>query len=381
MNKYLLKTILLISFFILMSINGYGQMKLIKKLLSSDVDTSRKGSFLPLPVLAYSQETGAEIGALSLYSFYTDREDTITRASQINGVLTFTTKRQTNFQVKADIWSPKNKLHYTGEIRYKNFPFNFYGIGNATIAIDENPLTQKFFKINGGIEKQFGESRYGGFNLVFENYQFTDKALGGIFSSDPNIYDKDGGKVLFLGFTQIFDNRNSNTYTSKGTFAKINYSYAPKIFGGDNFNGSLFDIDLRHFLQFNKKTSIGFNANFNSLNGENTPFYLLPQLGNDEMMRAYYTGRYRDENLIALQSEIRFRLHPRFGIVGFAGTGNVFRRRELKLNEFKPSLGGGLRYFFDVEKGLSVRMDYAVGMKHPGEKRQSGFYLSLGESF
>lgn len=28
------------------------------------------------------------------------------------------------------------------------------------------------------------------------------------------------------------------------------------------------------------------------------------------MMRGYYLGRYRDENLLALQSEIRLRFHP-----------------------------------------------------------------------
>jgi hypothetical protein len=44
-------------------------------------------------------------------------------------------------------------------------------------------------------------------------------------------------------------------------------------------------------------------------------------------------------------------------------------------------VGAGLRYFYDVERGLSVRADYAVGEKRPGEKRQSGFYLSLGEAF
>ena len=381
MTRYLFKSISIFILIISISSNGFCQMKLIKKFLSNDTDTSRKSSFLPLPVLTYAQETGAEIGALSLYSFYTDPKDSLNRTSQITGAATFTTKKQTNFQLKADIWSPKNKFHYTGEIRFKNFPFNFYGIGNNTLASNENPLNQKLFKLIGGIEKQFGESRYSGFNIAFENHVFTDKNIGGILSSDPNIFDKDGGKLLFLGFTQIYDSRNSNTYTTKGTFVRANYSYAPNIFGGDNFVGSLFKIDFRNFQSLSKKTSFGLNANFQSLNGENSPFYLLPQLGNDEMMRAYYTGRYRDENLMALQSEIRFRINPRFGIVGFAGTGNVFKRREFNFKDFKPNLGGGFRYFFDIEKGLSIRMDYGIGEKNLGEKRQSGFYLSLGEAF
>lgn len=381
MGRNLIKIIAILVLISLQSSTGFAQIKLIKKFLSSDADTSRKSSFLPLPVLAYSQETGAEIGALSLYSFYTDPKDSLIRTSRITGAATFTTKKQTNFQLKADIWSPKNKFHYTGEIRYKNFPFNFYGIGNNTLISNENPLNQKLFKLIGGIEKQFGESRYSGFNIAFENYQFTNKSIGGILDTDPTIFDKDGGKVLFIGFTQIFDNRNSNTYTTKGTFVRANYSYAPQIFGGDNFVGSLFKIDFRNFQSLNKNLSVGINAHFQSLNGENTPFYLLPQFGNDEMMRAYYTGRYRDENLMALQSELRFRVHPRFGIVGFAGTGNVFKRRDFSLRNLKPNLGGGFRYFFDIEKGLSIRMDYGIGEKIPGEKRQSGFYLSLGEAF
>jgi len=381
MNRFLTKTITLLSLIIFLGSNVFSQIKLIKKIFSSDADTSRKSSFLPLPVLAYSQETGVEFGVLSLYSFYTNRKDSITRTSQISGVATITTKKQTNFQLKADIWTPKNKFHYTGEIRHRNFPFNFYGVGNNTLAANENPLDQKIFKIIGGIEKQFGESRYSGFNIAYENYQFKDKSAGGILRSDPNILDKDGGKVLFLGFTQIYDSRNSNTYTTNGTFVRANYSYAPNIFGGDNFVGSLFKIDFSSFYPINKATTIGINAHFQSLNGESTPFYLLPQLGNDEMMRAYYTGRYRDENLMALQSEIRFRVHPRFGLVGFAATGNVFKRREFRLKDFKPNMGGGFRYFFDIEKGLSVRVDYGIGEKNPGEKRQSGFYLSLGEAF
>lgn len=381
MNKALLKKLPVLTLLILLSINGFGQMKLIKKLFSSDADTGRSSSFLPLPVLGYSQETGIEIGALSLYSFYTDRKDTLTRTSRIIGGATFTAKKQTNFILKSDIWSPQNKYHYTGEIRYKNFPFNFYGIGNSTLESNEDPITQKLFKLNGGIEKQFGKTRYTGLNIAFESYHFSDKAIGGILSTDPAIFDKDGGKVLFIGFTQIIDSRNSNTYTTKGTFARMNYSFAPDIFGGDNFSGGLFKIDLRNFHGISKKTTFALNAHFQSLNGENTPFYLLPQLGSDEMMRAYYTGRYRDENLLALQSEIRLRFHPRFGIVGFAGTGTVFTRREFSLKDFKPNLGGGFRYFFDIEKGLSVRMDYGIGEKNPGEKRQSGFYLSLGESF
>jgi len=42
------------------------------------------------------------------------------------------------------------------------------------------------------------------------------------------------------------------------------------------------------------------------------------------MMRGYYTGRFRDRNFIAGQTELRYRFADRFGVAAFAGTGEVF---------------------------------------------------------
>jgi len=379
MKKYLF--LLFVSLISLTGSSSFAQKKLIKKLFSNDVDTSRSSSFLALPLLGYAQETGLEFGAVSLYSFYTDRRDTMTRASRLTGVATFTTKSQSNFQLKSDIWSPGNKYHYTSELRYKNFPFNFYGTGSGTLKANEDRITQQLFRINAGAEKRLGKITYTGLNVNYDNYRFTDKIAGGVFTTDPSVRDRDGGQVIFFGISQIVDNRNSNTYTTSGSYLKLNYSYAPDFFGGNNFDGGMFEADLRSFKSLNKKLVIGVNGLFQTIGNGNTPFYLLPQLGNDEMMRGYYTGRYRDENFLAMQAELRLRLSPRFGFVGFAGTGTVYGKSNFRVADLKPSIGGGFRYFFDIEKGLSVRMDYAFGEKRMGEDRQKGFYLSLGESF
>ena len=381
MRKHLLSLITLSMCLSLANLPAFAQKKLIKKLFSNDADSTRSPSFLALPVLGYAQETGLEFGAISLYSFYTDRKDTLTRASRLSGVATFTTKSQSNFQLKSDIWSPGNTFHYTTELRYRNFPFNFYGTGNSTFEANEDRITQKLFRMNAGAEKRLGKITYTGLNVNFDSYRFTDKAAGGVYGTDPFLVDRDGGKVLFFGVSQIIDNRNSNTYTTKGSYLKLNYSYAPALFGGENFDGGMFEADLRSFKSLGKNLVAGINGLYQTIGDGDTPFYLLPQLGNDEMMRGYYTGRYRDENLLALQAELRFRLNPRFGVVGFAGTGNVYGHGEFRIADLKPSMGAGFRYFFDIEKGLSVRMDYALAEKRPGEERQKGFYLSLGESF
>ncbi len=358
-----------------------GQTRILKRLMSNQKDSTRSSSFLPLPVLGYSPVTGWEFGVSALYSFYTDREDTLTRNSIIGGLASFTTKKQSNFLAKADIWSYQNKYHYLGEIRYKDFPFNFYGVGNRTREADLDTIDQALFRLKGEIEKLIKRRYYGGLNLRFENYNYKDLGVRGIYANTPALPGKAGGKVLFLGASQILDTRNTNTYTTRGTYFKLNYSYAPNFFGGNNFTGSYSKVDFRTFAGFNRKTVVGFNFVYESLQGNNTPFYLLPQLGNDEIMRGYYTGRYRNENLLAAQAEWRYRFIPRLGVAAFACTGNVYNTGGLKIQDFKPSYGAGFRYFFDVERAMSVRFDYAFGEKRPGEKIQKGLYISFGEAF
>lgn len=361
---------------------SFAQSKLIKKLFSSEKDTTRSSSFLPLPAIAYAQETGLEFGLVTLYSFYTDREDTLTRNSAITGIATFTTQKQVNLLLRADVWAPQNRYHFNNEIRFRDFPFNFYGIGNQTSATNLTNVTQKLFRVVAEAEKKFGKTSYTGIATRFENHQFTYTDDPGIPPTpQPFLFGRDGGKVLYIGLSQIIDSRNNNTYTSSGTFIGINYSYAPDFFGGENFSGSLTKLDFRTFKSLNSKTVLGFNANYQALQGSRAPFYLMPQLGNDQMMRGYYQGRFRDNNLLAAQAELRYRFHPRFGITGFAGGGTVYSNGNLSFKGLKPSLGGGFRYFFDVERGLSIRLDYGIGEKRPMEKRQTGFYISLGEAF
>jgi outer membrane translocation and assembly module TamA len=98
-------------------------------------------------------------------------------------------------------------------------------------------------------------------------------------------------------------------------------------------------------------------------------------------MRGYYVGRFRDENLVTSQAELRFRPVPRFGLVAFGGAGKVFKNDHFSDSAFKPTYGIGARIFFDLEKGMALRLDYAMGDKPTGEKRIAGFYVSLGEAF
>lgn len=366
---------------VLCPVSAFSQKKLIDRFLSNTKDSTRSASFLPLPVLGYAQETGLEFGVLPMYSFYTERTDTLTRSSAISGMATYTTEKQSNFYIKTDLWLPFNKYHILSELRYKNFPFQFYGVGDRTREEDRELITQQLFRATGEVEKQLARGAYTGAGIRYENYRFRSANQGPFLPNPYGVFDRDGGQVLYLGLSQIIDSRNTNTYTTRGTYIRFAYAYAPDLFGGDNFTGSSTKLDFRTFRDLRAGKVLGIQGVYQSLQGSRAPFYLLQELGNDMMMRGYYTGRYRDQNLLALQSEFRYRFIPRLGVAAFAAAGTVYGNRQLNFRDIKPALGAGVRYFFDLDRGLSVRMDYAVGEKRAGEKRQSGFYLSLGEAF
>jgi outer membrane protein assembly factor BamA len=376
-----MKKILLCTLFTITAANLFGQRKLIERYLSDKTDSSRNASFMPVPVFRYTQEIGLEFGLGALYSTYLDREDLTNRSSNFSSVLSVSTKGQYNVSFKSDIWTKGNQHHYIAETRFKKMPFDFYGIGNETLDATKDRLVQGSVKIVLEAEKMLLKNAYTGLSLGFENYHFDDKVVGGIFTTDQSLVHKVGGSVFYAGLSQSYDTRNSNNYTTRGFMGKVTYQYAPDFFGGENFNGSLFKVNVRNFWPLSRKFVIGVNGLFHSIQGKNTPFYLLPQLGNDEIMRGYYTGRYRDRNLLAAQTEIRYRYNNRFGLVLFAGAGQVFDNKDFAFKHSKPSYGGGGRYFFDPEKGLSVRVDYGIGEKRPNEKRQTGFYISLAEAF
>ena len=380
-RQFLLRALGLSSFFIFsFAKHSFGQKKLIEKFFSQKKDTSRDATFYPFPVLSSAPETGVEAGLIGLYSFYTDKNDTFARVSNLSATFTANTKKQTNFKSINDVWTSNNKYHFTNEIRLKNFPANFYGIGANTLKENKILLDQRRFLINFGVEKKVFGPFYTGIKVSYDQYRYKDNGVKTFLPPDT-LYGHNGGENFSFGIQEVLDNRNNNTYTTNGSWLKIYYSYSPGWFGSDNYKGSFLTGDFSSFKTIAHNLVLGVNANFQSFLSSPVPFYLLPQLGNDQMMRGYYHGRYRDKSFLAAQSELRWRFNPRFAVVGFGGMGTVYGQENLQLDNFKYSWGGGFRYFFDIAKGFTLRLDYAIAEKVPGEKRQTGFYFSFGEAF
>ena len=203
-------------------------------------DTGRRNSFVILPVLSSAPETGVEVGGAGLLSFYTDTLHHNTNISNIFGYATITTKGQNRLSLSTTYWAPQNDYHYSASMNYVNFPFNFYGIGNNTRVANVDHVDKKRYKMNFGAEHSLGSHIYAGFVAGGFNYAFRDDNTAGIFYTDPQVENQDGGSGIFIGPSLSYDSRNNNTYTTKGLFITSYLNIMHGIFGNNSYTGALF---------------------------------------------------------------------------------------------------------------------------------------------
>lgn len=92
--------------------------------------------------------------------------------------------------------------------------------------------------------------------------------------------------------------------------------------------------------------------------GQSVPFYLQPTLGSSHSLRSFSDFRFRDDNLLLANAEVRVAMFTHLDAVVFADAGNVAGRwRDLDLG--KQSLGAGLR--FHTRRDTIARVDAAHG--------------------
>ena len=94
-------------------------------------------------------------------------------------------------------------------------------------------------------------------------------------------------------------------------------------------------------------------------------------------MRGYFEGRYRDYNYLMMQLEYRQYFWWRLGFAVFVGAGDVAPElMQFSLPDVKYSYGFGLRFLFNEEEKVNIRVDLGFG-----NDGNSGIYFGIEEAF
>jgi hypothetical protein len=245
--------------------------------------------------------------------------------------------------------------------RHEQDPFErFFGFGNRTPSSNESNYTSTteraslftglnfYDSFQGFWASRISEVRVGS-GGVTHLPQVRDPASG--FS---NVNGVTGDTTVGQQFGLAFDTRDARDIPTQGVFANSAIEVVDKSLGSSHsfikygFEGKAF-VPLRS----DRKFIVALHAALDYLqHGDNAPFYEKNAIGGIHSLRAYGSGRFRDNDCFVFQSELRSNVYEReiFGVrahlemAPFLDVGQVFNSsREFPLEDLHIVGGLGFR--------------------------------------
>lgn len=337
-------------------------------------DSIKPKHLLIFPVVARSIETGWSFGTVGSSTFRFSKRDTISRTSNMQLLLLYSTKKQLVTAINGSQYFDKEKYILNEQVSFSSYPDKFWGLGKNTPDGNEESYKFKQFYVYLHMLRKVAPGLFMG--LLFETQRVwdIDYKPGGLFDQQK-VAGRTDYHVSGLGPSITYDKRNNAFAPDNGLFCQLSVNHFDKFWGSD-FNYTNVVVDLRKYMPvFGNKVIALQLYSFNNT-GE-VPLRSLASFGGANRMRGYYDGRYKDNNQLIVQGEYRFPVYKRFSAVAFAGGGNVSSRfADYSLSDLKISYGGGIRFALDTKEKLNLRIDYGIG-----QGKNNGFYLQLGEAF
>ncbi len=328
----------------------------------------------PAPIITYSSEAGNTFGLAKFNLFHPSKKDSISKPSKLSEVATISTKGRVNISISNDLILKESKYMILSYFNYKKTPEYLLGIGNDVSIENVEEVSVDRLKFSTAAMRRVKENYYAGISLDFSDY-YGIKADSNSFLVSDNISGLRGGTDVGVGIAGALDSRDNRYNAFKGALLLSTITFYPK-FLGSRYEFTSIYIDARKYFNPWLKHVIAIQATTTYSSGD-VPFYDLALLGGEDRMRGYYKGALRDKVLFDTQVEYRMPIWNIFGLATWVATGRVADSyKNMSLNGFWLSFGGGVRIRVDSENNTNLRFDMGFG-----PNGVSGFYFNFAEAF
>lgn len=341
-------------------------------LAQDDTTQVQKRAIFILPLVYYTPETRWVFGIGGATNFNLGNSKDTYESQAAFGVAYSLRKQFLSFG-SWRIFTEQNKNLFTGEVGWYDYVYFYFGRGNNVTDSDSETYGAKFPRARWDYYRRISSFTYLGVKSGLDNFQFSDFDPAGKLSDEQLIGTKGGWNVGF-GPALILDSRDDSIYPVSGWYSESYVQRFGKPWGGDYSYWEI-GVDLRNYQTLSSGLVLANQVSTKITSGT-TPFFALPLLGGNRSLRGLFEGKYRDTNSAFIQSEIRKSIGNRWGVVGFAGLGNVFPDLQSLAAGAKITYGAGGRFRLSKAKKLNLRLDLAHS---PNEGMQ--FYFTFGEAF
>jgi hypothetical protein len=332
-----------------------------------------RGGFVVTPVVYYTPETRLAYGIVGIHYFRLGRPARPSRLSHYRFNFVRTQNKQSIAQVDYELYLAGGKFLLDGTAKYWLFPDRFYGIGNLNSEADREDFSSRNWRLQLNMQRRWGGNLFAGLHLEFFPLNVIKTESGGRLATG-SIPGSRGGQLSALGLFGKWDNRDNTFSTARGAYCALFLNFFTRALASD-FTFTQIILDARKYFPLGAAQVLAVQGVLKSVWGD-CPFQTLPMFGGQNLLRGFYEGRYRDQNMLAVQAEYRRPLWGRFGFCGFAGAAQVQDRiSRLALSEFHAAGGIGLRYKFNRRENLNIRLDAGFAGSSPA------FYLTFAEAF
>ena len=341
-----------------------------------------KLDFAYFPAVGYTLQTGTT-GIIAMnVSFYTGSpENTNISGINVNPQISFN-HPQFMLPLNFNIWSNKNKIDFTGDIRFYKYPTYTYGLGGHTQLSNADLVFYDYVRNYLEALKQISTTKYYvgvGYNLDY-HFNILEETSGSDFAE----YNQTETHTISSGVNVsfLYDSRKNQNYPENASYANLMYRYNSKLFGSTS------DYHTVYF-EYKKYINITHDSHnvlaLWSLDwftfGGKAPYFDLPSTGWDNYSntgRGYIQSRLRGPSMVYLEAEYRFRF-LKSGILGgtvFANGESVSEWGSNKFETVLPGAGVGLRIKLNKISGANLAIDYGWGVGG-----SSGLFFNINEVF
>jgi hypothetical protein len=253
-------------------------------------------------------------------------------------------------------------IRYMGALAYAHLELAIYPF--------DIPLE---FEIEGGMLIQDIRFRIGGGDFFLGAKAFALDADSKFrLNLDPKLDLKGLGETTNVGLAAqaLYDSRDNTFTPNRGQLFSLDLWRYDKELGG-NYDYWQTNLKLLSFHQLHERFVIGLRFELKGVDGR-PPFYGFPWV----TLRGVPAMRYQNERVGVVEVEGRWTVHPKWGLIGFVGQGEVDGDREAFDTVDDIWAGGaGIRYLFMPEQSLWVGIDIAVGPE------EEAWYIQVGHAW
>ena len=333
----------------------------------------KHGAFVLAPLPISSPALGAGVVPVLAYIFPTNIGDKTSPPSVVGAVGLVTDNGSRAIALGGDIYFKQNTYRTTTIYARGNLNYDLYGIGSGD-SQPRLPLKQTGQVVFGEFLRNTWWKLFLGPRFLWGSSLITTRP-GNV---GPVPLPADLGldtNLTAVGFRLNRDTRPNRFYPTTGMVLDFTADFFSQGLGS-KYSFQSYKINFNKYWNLTQNHVLA-SGSFACLTGGEPPFYGNCIYGTNSQLRGYTAGRYLNRYMLGTQLEYRLALPKRFGLVGFAGLGEVIPggNQTFRNKNFLPSGGTGVRFELNKKYHVNLRVDFAQG------KDSHTWSVGVGEAF